>query len=259
MTFRIRRIAALALVALLGAMSSSAQVSIPNTLVAATTIRASDLNTNFSTLGNHALDRLTGGTISGNITADPGITIDGVDIGATVCATCAPTFKDLTLASPATGLTIATHVVVDSSGNIAAAYLTGTIPALTGVNLTNLNASNLASGTVAIARIGTGSPSALNYLRGDGAWSVIAATTAKSATYSAVAGDFVLATGTFTVTLPAAASNTNAEINVKNVSTGVITIGRTGADTIDGATSQSLATQYQSMTLVSDGTNWWIK
>jgi hypothetical protein len=41
------------------------------------------------------------------------------------------------------------------------------------VNLTNLNASNLTSGTVPIARLGTsGTPSNVNFLRGDGAWAI---------------------------------------------------------------------------------------
>src|SRR5581483_9783823 len=84
------------LTVLLGVVSR-AQVAVPNTLTAGSTIRAGDLNTNFSTLGNHALDRLSGGNISGNITVDPGITIDGVDIGATLCSSCSPVFAALTV------------------------------------------------------------------------------------------------------------------------------------------------------------------
>jgi hypothetical protein len=45
----------------------------------------------------------------------------------------------------------------------------GTLPAISGVNLTNLNASNLASGTVAVARLGSGA-SASKFLRGDSTW-----------------------------------------------------------------------------------------
>jgi hypothetical protein len=60
---------------------------------------------------------------------------------------------------------------------------TGTIPyvagthAFTGVisgngsSITNLNASNLTTGTVSAARLGSGSPSAATFLRGDGTWS----------------------------------------------------------------------------------------
>jgi hypothetical protein len=45
------------------------------------------------------------------------------------------------------------------------------LPAVSGVNLTNLNASNLASGTVPVARLGSsGTPSATTFLRGDNTW-----------------------------------------------------------------------------------------
>jgi hypothetical protein len=40
----------------------------------------------------------------------------------------------------------------------------------TGSNVTSLNASNISSGTVATARLGSGSPSSSNFLRGDGSW-----------------------------------------------------------------------------------------
>ena len=43
-----------------------------------------------------------------------------------------------------------------------------------GAGFTNLNANNIVSGTVAPARLGSGSPSAATYLRGDGVWSTIA-------------------------------------------------------------------------------------
>jgi hypothetical protein len=42
----------------------------------------------------------------------------------------------------------------------------------TGSNVTSLNASNISSGTVAVARLGSGTPSASNFLRGDGSWQV---------------------------------------------------------------------------------------
>lgn len=73
--------------------------------------------------------------------------------------------------------------------------------------------------------------------------SITTATTAANNT-------IYLANGTFTVTLPAAAAN--AQVTVKNTGTGVITI----AGTIDGSTTTTLVQQYQSITVVSDGSAW---
>jgi hypothetical protein len=88
--------------------------------------------------------------------------------------------------------------------------------------------------------------------------------TAKTAAYTAVANDLVSCTsGTFTVTLPAAASNLNKQIWVVNNGTGTITIGRTGADTVGLATSQTLnpgataTTQGDAMVFTADGISNW--
>lgn len=87
--------------------------------------------------------------------------------------------------------------------------------------------------------------------------------TAKTGTYTAVANDFVSVTsGSFTVTLPSAASNPNQVIWVVNNGTGSITIGRTGSDTVGLATSQTLnpataSAQGDSMTFISDSVSNW--
>ena len=87
---------------------------------------------------------------------------------------------------------------------------------------------------------------------------------AKTANYTAVANDFVAFTGatTATLTLPAASSNANKVVVGVNNGTGTITIGRTGADTIGLATSQTLnpgtaTSQGDSMTFTSDGISNW--
>lgn len=61
---------------------------------------------------------------------------------------------------------------------------------------------------------------------------------------------------TFTVTLPTAVSATGRTYRIKNSGTGTITIACNGSQTIDGATTKSLATQYSSISVVSNGANW---
>lgn len=86
----------------------------------------------------------------------------------------------------------------------------------------------------------------------------------KSNDYTAIANDAVFmdtSSGGHTVTLPAASANSGVAILVKKTTLDAnnLTIARTGADLIDGATSQVTSLPLQSYTFVSDGvSNWWI-
>lgn len=82
----------------------------------------------------------------------------------------------------------------------------------------------------------------------------------KSGTYTATPADFnILCTGTFTLTLYSAVGRTGNMLNVKNAGTGVITIAGSGAETIDGSATVALSAQYESITLISNGTNWYVQ
>ncbi|MBN1137886.1 MAG: hypothetical protein JXM73_14955 [Anaerolineae bacterium] len=60
-----------------------------------------------------------------------------------------------------------------------------------------------------------------------------------------------------TITLPDAASARGVTFTIKRFTANAVTVGSAGG-TIDGLASQSLAAQYDFITVVSDGTNWWI-
>src|SRR5690348_13334507 len=66
--------------------------------------------------------------------------------------------------------------------------------------------------------------------------------------------------GTITVTLPDASATATLQreyiIKKTDSSANAITIATTNSQTIDGASTLSLGTQYMDATIVSDGSNW---
>ena len=88
----------------------------------------------------------------------------------------------------------------------------------------------------------------------------VAWTATKTAAYSAKSGDGVLADasgGAFNVTLPTPFAN--ARVTVKNIgATGTVTVLPSASETIDGASSSAIATQWTSRNFQSDGTNWYV-
>jgi hypothetical protein len=69
----------------------------------------------------------------------------------------------------------------------------------------------------------------------------------------------VFATGAITITLPTAVGLIGREYIVKKIDTGTTTtINTTGLETIDGQSSISVTTRYESYTFTSDGSNWMI-
>lgn len=243
----------------------NAQITVPNTLVAGTTIAAAALNTNFTTIANHSLDRLSGGNLSGNVTADALITFDGVDVGVQACVTCNPTHAKLVLTdTSATSLTVGGGITA-GTGTVALVTAAGKITAISSTYFASLSGANLTGFTA--AQFGSGSPDATTYLRGDLTWvsaiGCVPAYTAKTTTYAAVACDHVSATsGSFTVTLPAASSNAGKMIWIANNGTGTLTVGHSGSDTVALASTFTLnaataSTQGDSGVFVSDGISNW--
>ena len=80
----------------------------------------------------------------------------------------------------------------------------------------------------------------------------------KTGAYTATNDDYVIdcTSGTFTVTLPASSGRTGRILIIKNSGAGTITVDGNSSETIDGAATYSLAVQYATVQIMSDGTNW---
>lgn len=184
-------------------------------------------------------------------------------------------------ASDIAALTASRAVVTDGSGFISASaatatevgYLSGvtsSIQTQLGTKLTNplTTTGDLiysSSGTTG-ARLGIGSDQQiLKVVSGLPAWAwPLSSQASQSTTYSIAATDNVVllsaSGGAFTATLPTAASVTGKVIIVKKTDStlNAITIATTSSQTIDGSLTTTLNTQYEALTLVSDGSNWQI-
>ena len=84
----------------------------------------------------------------------------------------------------------------------------------------------------------------------------------KTTTYTLNANDSVILAdatgGAFSLNLPTAVGISGTVYDIKRTNSGAnnVTIDASGAQTIDGALTYVLTVQYQSVTLISDGSNW---
>jgi hypothetical protein len=86
----------------------------------------------------------------------------------------------------------------------------------------------------------------------------------KTANYTIAGGDSVIlcnaAAGAFTVTLPTAVGREGKVYHTKKIdsSGNLVTVDGNASETIDGDTTKVISTQYDSMMIISDGSNWHI-
>ncbi len=109
------------------------------------------------------------------------------------------------------------------------------------------------------AQIGIGTTTPFSTLEVNGSLAT-GIRTFTAATTATIADCNLIFTGTSatTVTLPTAVGITGRMYTLKNASsnTSVLTVATTSSQTIDGATSQILSSQYQTVSVISNGTNW---
>jgi hypothetical protein len=132
------------------------------------TLDASDLPATRTSLGANDAANLTTGTLADARFPATLPAASGANLTALTSA-------NLTGALPAISGAALTSLNATNlgSGTVPDARFPATLPAASGVNLTALNASNISSGTVPVARLGSGSPGSGNFLRGDGSWQAV--------------------------------------------------------------------------------------
>ncbi|HEY4147285.1 MAG TPA: hypothetical protein VGM41_00080 [Chitinophagaceae bacterium] len=143
------------------------------------------------------------------------------------------------------------------------------LPAVSGVNLTSLNAGNLASGTVGTARMGTGSANSTTFLRGDGSWATPTAgapafgsVLLKNTNYTVLTTDICVynTAGNVTYTLPSAsAAGAGKIVYLVSTSGAGMTFNAGGTDhlLVPGEGSVTSVSLYV-IAAVSDGVGNWI-
>ena len=207
----------------------------------------------------------TDGFFSGIVTAVGDASFSGnVSVGGTL------TYEDVTnidavgLVTARNGIVVGSGITLSKDGDIfATGVTTATTFSGSGASLTNLNASNLASGTVPSARLGSGTATSSTFLAGDSTFKTVTGTTINnnadnrvitgSGTANTLEGESGLTFSSNTLSI-----NTNgssfAENNVRFQSAGKAYIDHatTGQD-IDIRTSVSSSLDTTGITIKSTG------
>ncbi len=225
------------------------------------------LTSNTLNIPTYTLSGLGGQASSTNLTSLSGLTyVSASFVKMTAAGTFALDTNTYYLSSNPSGYTNNTGTVTSVGG-------TGTAFGLTLTGTVTTSGSLTLGGTLAvpIANItATGTPSSTTYLRGDGTWSTVSSTgggyttTSQTSNYSetATTGTKIIlgntTGGTFTITLPTAVGNAATIIVKKTAGTAGLVIDGAGTETIDGGLTATINKVYESITLISDNTNWQI-
>jgi len=245
-------------------LPASAQVTIPYPdFVAGNDILSDEVDANFNTLANQSLNR-TGGTVTGNISVDTNVTVDGVDIsdylsGGGVIAT-----GDLSVGDDAS---ITDDVSIGGDlGVTGATFLTGA--ATLGSTLDLTGKLTAASATISLRGVDYTLPAALtgagtrllDFGSGNLGWGWSSGLSGQGSTFTTdLVTEYYIVSATATADLiTCSAANAGKWVHIKNTAAaGTVTIDPAGAETIDGAATLAFSTQYASISIVCGGSGVW--
>lgn len=138
-------------------------------------------------------------------------------------------------------------IAVSGQSNVVADTTNDTLTLVAGTNITITTDATTDSITINAATSSTGITRTVSSI-----------STSQTAAAAASTDYVYLVTGTTTLTLPTAVGNTNLYTVKRNDATLTTTIDTTGGQTIDGVATQTLLSQYESMSFISDNSNWFI-
>ena len=137
-----------------------------------------------------ALTKVTGQVIKNTTDVTVGVltVTNTLAVGGTVSIGGTLTYEDVTnvdavgLITARNGIVVGSGITLSKDGDV---FFTG-IATGNGSGLTALNASNIGSGTVPTARLGSGTASSSTFLAGDSTFKTVTGTTINSNTYNRV-------------------------------------------------------------------------
>lgn len=251
--------------------------SVTYTFANSTTADATQVNQNFTDLVNGLSDgtkdiNVAQVTAAGKFTASAAVVTSGTSTVVATNASSSTVADTTSVVILAPAATIASYTLTlpanPSEGHRLTIVSNGT--AITALTISANSGHTVASGALPTTfKFGAGNSvqfvfrSTVWYLDGGEMDGGVTAT--KVADYTASARDGVVlcdsSGGTFTVTLPAAAAAKGVILTVTKTDSSLtaVTIDGNGSETINGSTTTTLNTQYESVDLVSDGSNWLIR